>query len=85
EPYVGQEENEQYVYSWLVLPAKNGRFVVIAYSNFSTTPDGTVRKIKSAAPVVELIIDDTHTRLGRILGTFKPAGESCDKKIGPKC
>ncbi|MBT2217524.1 glycoside hydrolase family 68 protein [Virgibacillus dakarensis] len=85
EIYVGQEENEQYVYSWLVLPAKNGRFVVIAYSNFSTTPDGVVRKIKSAAPVVELIISGTHTRLGRNLGTFKPAGESCDKKIGPKC
>lgn len=73
DPYDGQETNEQYVYSWLVVPAADGRFVVIAYSNFSTLPDGSTVKIKSSAPVVELLISGNDTRLDRILGTFQPA------------
>ncbi|MCQ2011132.1 glycoside hydrolase family 68 protein [Sporolactobacillus sp. STSJ-5] len=76
DPYVGQENNEQYVYSWLVVPAENGRFVVISYSNFSSDSKGTVQKIKSAGPVIELLISGTSTRVGRILGTFDPAGSS---------
>ncbi|MFT8323627.1 MAG: glycoside hydrolase family 68 protein [Bacillus sp. (in: firmicutes)] len=75
DPYVGQENNEQYVYSWLIVPAENGRFVVIAYSNFSTGPEGNTQKIKSASPVVELLINNKNTRVGRLLGTFQPSSQ----------
>lgn len=76
-PFIGQEENEQYVYSWLVVPVRKGRFVVIAYSGYSTLSNQQTVEIRSAAPVLSLSIKGRSTRLGRTLGYIVPAESEC--------
>lgn len=60
--YSGQEENHQYVYSWLVVPVDGG-FEVISYANYSTDSRGDVKAIKSCGPTVGLELNGSRSRI----------------------
>ena len=57
--YQGQEENQQYVYSWMLVPGqKVGVFDCICYSNYSyNATKGVIEAVKSAGPTVEVRIE----------------------------
>ena len=62
--YEGQEENRQYLYSWLIVPGlRAGELDCISYANFSTDRDGQTKPIKSTGPIVTLQIDGLNSRI----------------------
>lgn len=67
--FSGQDQNHQYVYSWMVLP----NLTVLCYSNFSTDKNGNIQPIKTMGPSVQLEIDGTTTRINpEPIYNFKP-------------
>lgn len=60
--YAGQEQNQQYVYSWLVVDTGDG-LDVISYSNYSTDHNGVVKPIKSCGPTLGLELKGTTSRI----------------------
>lgn len=72
-PYAGQEQNQQYMYSWKLVPTgKPGVFDVIAYSNYSTS-NGEVVPVKTAAPTLQLAIHGLESELVGIKYDIQPA------------
>lgn len=67
--YDGQNENGQYVYSWLVLPDLS----VVSYANFATSLDGSLNPIKTAGPTVQIKIDGLKTRITDLYYNILPA------------
>lgn len=67
--YQGQETNPQYVYSWLVLPDDT----VLSYANFATTPQGEVKKIRTAGPTATLDIRGSHSKITGLIYDIQPA------------
>ena len=67
--YGGQDENGQYVYSWLVLPDLS----VVSYANFSTFADGIRRAVKTAGPSVQIEISGLNTRITDLYYNILPA------------
>lgn len=64
DTYVGQEKNQQYVYSWLIIPTNEGNiFDCISYANYSTNAQGKIVANKSAGPTVSLKIDGLETSI----------------------
>ncbi len=71
-PYAGQEQNEQYMYSWKLVPTdKAGVFDVIAYANYSTV-DGKVVPVKTAAPTLQIRINGLESELCGIKYDIQP-------------
>lgn len=62
ERFGGQKDNEQYVYSWMVMPDLS----VICYSYYSTSDEGEVDSVHSAGPVVQLEINGTETKVTQL-------------------
>lgn len=62
--YEGQESNQQYVYSWLLVPTERmGVFDCISYANYSQDIDGAIKAIKTAGPTVEVKVDGLETHI----------------------
>lgn len=62
--YSGQEDNQQYVYSWLIVPTrKPGVFDCISYANFSRGTDGQLQDVKTAGPTIEISIDGLESHI----------------------
>ena len=51
--YEGQETNQQYVYSWLIVPTADG-LDCVSYSNYSKAPDGSIQPVKTAGPTLKV-------------------------------
>ncbi|WP_414501699.1 glycoside hydrolase family 68 protein [Zymobacter sp. IVIA_5232.4 C2] len=62
--YGGQETNQQYVYSWLIVPSdKPGVLDCISYANYSQDTDGQIKPIKTAGPTVEMRISGLESHI----------------------
>lgn len=62
--YSGQEENKQYVYSWLIVPGLHeGELDCISYANYSTDLKGECQPVKSAGPILTLQIEGLDSRI----------------------
>lgn len=73
EPYVGQTENHQYMYSWLLVPTERAGFYdCISYAGYSTSPEGKNLPIKTAGPTVTVQIEGLHTRIVDKKFTIQP-------------
>lgn len=74
EPYVGQSENKQYMYSWLLVPTEDkGLYDCISYAGYSTDAEGVTKAVKTAGPTVTVEIDGLHTRIVDKRLTILPA------------
>ena len=62
EAYGGQETNQQYVYSWLLVPTKTG-FDCVSYSNYSQASDGTIQPVKTAGPTLQIELKGDKTEI----------------------
>lgn len=72
--YGGQEANQQYVYSWLIVPtAKPGILDCISYANFSRVADGSIQPVKTAGPTVELRINGLESHITNMKYDILPA------------
>lgn len=62
--YEGQDNNQQYVYSWLLVPTQHeNRFDCISYANYSGDDRGVIQAIKTAGPTVTIEIEGLNTRI----------------------
>ena len=62
--YAGQDDNQQYVYSWLMVPTEQKNvFDCITYANFSVDANGASQRVKTAGPTVKIEIDGLQTRI----------------------
>lgn len=62
--YSGQDENKQYVYSWLIVPGlRAGELDCISYTNYSTDRNGQCQPVKSAGPILTLQIEGLNSRI----------------------
>ena len=62
--YVGQENNHQYLYSWLLVPtASPDLFDCISYANFSTNAAGESFPLKTAGPTLTIQLKGLYTRI----------------------
>lgn len=63
-PYSGQEQNQQYVYSWKLVPTgTKGVFDCVGYANFSTDASGNAVPVKTVAPTLQVKIDGLTTKI----------------------
>ena len=66
-PYGGADANQQYVYSWLILPRADSGvsnvFDVTAYTNYSTDANGTIQAVKATSPTLQLEMKGLNTRI----------------------
>lgn len=75
--YGGQAENEQYVYSWLMVPTGTpGVFDCTSYSNYSTTKEGKLEPIKSAGPTVVVELNGLKSRIVSLKYDILPVVEA---------
>lgn len=76
-PYAGQEQNQQYVYSWKLVPtAKAGVFDCVGYANYSTNESGQVVPVKSAAPTLEVRIKGLQSDIVGMKYDVQPVQEA---------
>ena len=62
--YAGQDENAQYVYSWLMVPTEEDNvFDCISYANYSSDNEGKSQRVKTAGPTLRIEINDLSTRI----------------------
>ena len=62
--YSGQEQNLQYVYSWLLVPTnKEGVLDCISYANYSVAENGELQPVKTAGPTVTVQIEGLSSRI----------------------
>ena len=62
--YEGQDDNQQYVYSWLMVPTEQANvFDCISYANYSTDANGVIQSVKTAGPTLKIEIDGLKTRI----------------------
>lgn len=74
EIYVGQENNFQYLYSWLLVPtASPNLFDCISYANFSASPTGGCIPLKTAGPTLTIELKGLNTRIVDKKYTILPA------------
>ena len=72
--YQGQEENHQYLYSWLMVPTSTpGFFDCISYAAFSSNAVGDSIPIKTAGPTLTIQVDGLNTRIVNKRYTILPA------------
>ena len=54
--YIGQEQNQQYTYSWLLVPtSEEGIFDCVSYANYSNV-GGRIEPVKTAGPTLKVKI-----------------------------
>ena len=71
--YAGQQQNQQYVYSWLLIPTDNAKlFRCVCYAGFSTDAEGIVQPIRTAGPVVYIAIEGLQSRIVKLSYEIKP-------------
>lgn len=59
--YSGQEQNQQYTYSWILVPTDTADvYQCVSYANYSNV-DGKLAPVKTAGPSVFVKIDDLST------------------------
>lgn len=77
EAYGGQARNQQYCYSWIIVPdaegIKTGRYNCLAYANYSKVEDGTIQPVMGIAPTLEIEISGSKTRIVGMKYDIKPA------------
>lgn len=65
--YAGQAENQQYVYSWLIVPEagqQGNQFPCVSYANYCSAADGSgVKALMNAGPSLMIEIDGLTTRI----------------------
>lgn len=76
EAYGGQAENEQAVYSWLLVPDRNqkpGIFRCMSYANYCNS-GGEVKPLMNAGPSIKIEIDGLSTRIVGLMYDVQPFG-----------
>ena len=80
-PYQGQEQNTQYVYSWMLIPTHNPDvFDCISYANYSfDTATGQSKAVKTAGPTVQVWLKGLESRVIGMKYTILPVPDSAEK------
>lgn len=61
--YSGQEQNQQYTYSWLLVPTSDPAvFDCVSYANFCNV-DGKITPVKTAGPTLKVKLKGHHTQI----------------------
>lgn len=75
--YQGQELNQQFQYSWLIVPFLNSAstnvFDCMCYTNYSVVEDGTIQPSMNAGPNLSIRIDGLTTCITDLRYVIKPA------------
>ena len=76
EAYGGQAQNQQYCYSWIIVPDDEayltGRFKCLAYANYSKLENGTIAPVMGIAPTLEIELKGSKTRIVGMKYDIKP-------------
>lgn len=73
-PYQGQDDNYQYVYSWLIVPTDEvGVFDCISYADYCKDEKGNIVPIKTAGPTVKIRISGRDTDISDMRYDILPA------------
>lgn len=74
EPYQGQEQNLQYVYSWMLVPTRNPTiFDCISYANYSfDAATGQSIPLKTAGPTVQIRLNGLESDIVGMKYTILP-------------
>lgn len=77
EAYGGQASNQQYVYSWILVPSAKsdatGVFDCLSYANYSVIEDGTIAPVMGIAPTISIEIKNKSTRIVGMKYDIQPA------------
>lgn len=77
EAYGGQASNQQYAYSWILVPTvesdKTGVYPCLSYANYSVVEDGSVQPVMGIAPTISVEIKGLDTRIVDMKYDIKPA------------
>lgn len=75
--YEGQANNQQYCYSWIIVPDEDaestGIYKCLAYANYSKVEDGTIQPVMGIAPTLDIEIIGSKTRIVGMHYDIKPA------------
>ena len=67
DAYAGQASNQQYVYSWILVPDevsdKTGVYDCLSYANYSRLEDGTIAAVMGIAPTISVELSKTKSRI----------------------